>query len=155
MTKIRFLTVAMTFCLCMVAFTSKTMAQTDVYVGGMGTKDGNDAISTVWKDGKVLYTFTESGDARVISIYVSDGDVYAVEYNNTSYVVWKNDEVYFSAANACPQSVFVYNRDVYIGGILVVGSNQALAVWKNGELLHTYTAEIGLLCKVKGILKQS
>jgi hypothetical protein len=130
---------AMTFSLCMVAFSSKTMAQTDVYVGGMSN---NRAV--VWKNGTSSYLTT--GNGFVSSVLVVGEDVYAVGYESVSGTnvakVWKNEVVLYSLTDgtysASANAIAVSGSDVY-----VVGTENTLGTvgkfWKNGVVEAGYS----------------
>jgi uncharacterized repeat protein (TIGR02543 family) len=139
MNKFRQVTTVAAFCLCIAAFTGKTMAQTtDVYVGG---SDNNKA--TVWKNGTPHYL---SDNGVINSVVVNNGDVYAAGYEIVSgkniAKVWKNDmELYtFSTDISMAQSIAVSeNGIIYVAGAELVLGQWVGWFWKNGVGESSYT----------------
>jgi len=126
------------FCLCIAAFTGKTMAQAvDVYVGG--TDNGK---ATVWKNGTPQYL----ADKGIInSVVVHNGNVYAAGYENVSgtYVgkVWKNGtELYaLSTGESAATSIYVSESGVvYVAGVEIVPGQYVGRVWKDGIVESGY-----------------
>ena len=94
----RFLRVA-AFCLCIVAFTGKTMAQAvDVYVGG-----SDNGKATVWKNGTPQY-LADNGEIR--SVVVNNGNVYAAGNGGGFAKVWKNGAELYTLST---ESAWVYS----------------------------------------------
>ena len=85
MTKIRFFTLVMTFCLCIVAFTSKTMAQTWPPAGmqGAGTSGSPWQITTAAQlEALALYVNTNNGNATNGVYYKLMNDIDLSGYAN-------------------------------------------------------------------------
>jgi len=114
----------------------------NVYAGGYEKDSDGVPVAMVWKNGRVLYRLTEG--SAVLSLAVSDGDVYAGgRYNSVGYmpaIVWKNGRLLHrlnSSGAAIAKSLFVQGGDVYAGGVERNAQGTWVAkVWKNGETLY-------------------
>jgi hypothetical protein len=118
----------------------------DVYVTGSESILTSSGLSLgrVWKNGSVLYTFTDNNfNTLTSSIVVSSGDVYVLGTVNDIPKIWKNgipsdlqnsNPLSFAAATA----LYVQGSDVYVAGTTVddpaIGGSRAV-LWKNGAIL--------------------
>ena len=97
----------------------------DIYIGG-GVRVNNKTIGRIWKNGTTLYDLPET----VSSIYVVGTDI----YSTNGLGVYKNDVQLYNLLGKNPNSIFVLDGDVYVGG----GTNNTSGlIWKNGSLLYT------------------
>ena len=97
----------------------------DIYFGGVATVNSK-SIGRIWKNGTKLYDLPEG----VFSIFVDGTDVFSVN----GLGVYKNDIQLYNLLGLGPDSVFVLDGDVYVGG----GTNNSSGfIWKNGTLLYS------------------
>ena len=91
---------------------SVCVSGSDVYVCGVEEVSENVHMLQVWKNGKVLHSYTptdQKEEAWLNSISVWNGDVYTAGYDGYPAKVWKNDgELYTLTANGNAGSIFVY-----------------------------------------------
>lgn len=119
--------------------TSVYVSGTDVYAGGNNYVTFTGYVAALWKNGNL--TTLSTGSASINSIFVYNGDVYAVGYEYIGSVsmakLWKNgtpvvlgDGTTASSAN----SVFVTKGDVYVAFTEKQGNIFVAKYWKNGTI---------------------
>lgn len=130
------------------------------YVGRFGVENGyrfaGDCVGKVWKNGELLYTFTNT---IVNSIYVSGNDVYVAGCSHDdewefptplTAKVWKNGTLLYTLTNGngvgIAFSLFVAGNDVYVAGcdsrtLWESSKSSKGCVWKNGLILHAFETE--------------
>jgi hypothetical protein len=140
---------------CTVTVTEIETSASTVYVAGNITNSEGLHVATVWINGEVLYTLSDSTDLTKIStansIFVSGSDIYvagdvaSADYmgdglffvSSTVAAVWKNgveqtlsDGVEYASM---AQSVYVSGNDVYVAGLEGKMNTRirVARVWKN------------------------
>jgi hypothetical protein len=109
----------------------------DVYVAGYEREGKEKYIVKIWKNGRVLQTFTN--DIIVKSISVSGSDVYMAGYGNAVATVWKNGRMLYTLPNGSEiDDIFVSGSDVYVAGKEWGNDSSAGKVWKNGQIVHMF-----------------
>lgn len=121
----------------------------DVYAGGQLMK-GSGSIAAIWKNGTLIpLTDGSQSNCIVYSLFVSNGDVYAVGIEGyvttrsiTVAYIWKNGISSFlttAPQTAGAHSVVVYGNDVYVGGYSddvtiegIFNIPYKAKIWKNG-----------------------
>jgi len=122
------------FCLCIAAFTGKTMAQAvDVYVGGQ-----DNGKATVWKNGTPQYL---ADNGEIYSVVLHKGNVYAAGYEIVSGTdiakVWKNGEELYALSTERSYAISIAVSES--GVVYVAGSEQSVGrVWKDGVVESGY-----------------
>ncbi|MDR2448794.1 MAG: hypothetical protein LBD52_02410 [Prevotellaceae bacterium] len=111
----------------------------DVYVAGYECEGNDKYIVKIWKNDKVLRTFTDN--IIVKSIFVSGNDVYMAGYNKSIATVWKNGQVVHTLTDECDiDGIFISGNDLYVAGReWEAGSNSSAGkIWKNGQVLYAF-----------------
>lgn len=118
--------------------------QKTVYLGGI--LNPNDPIPVVWKD-DVMETLNFNGDNGVVfSVGFINGHYYAIGYEmnqqNPTAVLWKDGQPEYLPRNN-PQSISaaydsaVSGNNFFVIGVEVLGSDNWMRIWKNGEDFYT------------------
>jgi hypothetical protein len=106
--------------------------QNDIYLGGHRNHYPLlDRVACYWKNGQRIELTTESEDAEVRSLFVTDTQVYAAGSINGKAAYWKDGAAVVlsnGVTNSMANSISVLGTDVYIAG----QEGKYPAVWKNG-----------------------
>lgn len=107
---------------------------TNLYAGGYYYLEGL-LMATVWENGEVLYSFSDSLTSSFQAIAVYDGDIYTSGYADDSVFVWKNGTVLY--AHPFNETGDLYALSVDASGVYYAGQIDSVGmVWKDGEILY-------------------
>ncbi len=112
---------------------------TDVYVAGCEPTYYTDSegfelvnhVAVLWKNGTAQRLTDGSYEAKALSVFVSEGDVYVVGYEGNDAKLWKNGKAYHLVNSSEARSVYVAGNDVYVAGDWDLNP----ALWEEGAEL--------------------
>ena len=106
-----------------------------------GSTDGSNPHAVVWRNHDVLYTLSTNNSYAYDIAYYNE-NVYTVgkEYFSNHWVatVWKNGNVLYRLPDASTSGIG-YKIQVIGGDIYVCGSDSSKRIWKNGQVMYSYT----------------
>lgn len=107
---------------------------TNLYAGGYYYLEGL-LMATVWENGEVLYSFSDSITSSFQALAMYDGDLYTSGYADDSVFVWKNGTVLY--AHPFDETGDLYALNVDASGVYYAGQIDSVGmVWKDGEILY-------------------
>ncbi len=115
-----------------------SVSDRDVYVVGFESNDQGNYVAKFWKGGEATTLTDGQYNACAVDVFADGADVYICGYEGNAQDIavaklWKNSNVNNLSngisGGAIAKKVFVYNKDVYVGG----QEGKAALIWKNGQ----------------------
>ena len=123
----------------------------DIYTAGY-TTPASKAVSTVWKNGQLLYTLTDgSSYAEATAVCRFGHTLYTAGYHTDGFeeegVVWKEGQELFDLSDgpgsgSMPYSVAVCYDDIFTAGT-IFGTTRTAVVWHGDEIRYTLSDGTG------------